>query len=39
MTSGVRVAPRALWRLVRTVAHVLHGAAIVWLRWPTLDEA
>ena len=39
MTSGVWVAARALWRLARTVAHVLHGAAIVWLRWPSLDEA
>lgn len=30
---------RAAWRLVRTVLHVLHGIAIVALRWPGLDAA
>lgn len=30
---------RAVWRLARTVVHVLHGLAIVLLRWPALDAA
>ncbi|WP_395698853.1 lysophospholipid acyltransferase family protein [Aquabacterium sp.] len=33
------VAARAVWRLLRTVAHVLHGLAIVWLTWPGLAPA
>ena len=30
---------RAAWRLVRSVAHGLHGLAIVLTRWPRLDAA
>ena len=30
---------RAVWRLSRTVLHVLHGMLIVALRWPSLDAA
>ena len=35
MTVGLRAA----WRLLRSVAHVLHGVAIVLLRFRTLDTA
>jgi 1-acyl-sn-glycerol-3-phosphate acyltransferase len=30
---------RAAWRLSRAVLHVLHGMALVALRWPSLDAA
>ena len=30
---------RALWRVLRVAAHLLHGVAIVLLRWPSLDHA
>jgi 1-acyl-sn-glycerol-3-phosphate acyltransferase len=29
---------RAAWRLLRVVVHALHGLALVWLRFPALDE-
>jgi 1-acyl-sn-glycerol-3-phosphate acyltransferase len=31
--------PRALWRIARAALHVLHGIAIVALRFPSLDDA
>ena len=30
---------RALWRVVRVVVHVLHGMAVMALRFPSLDDA
>lgn len=31
-------APVGLWRLLRVLVHVLHGLALVYLRWPSLDD-
>ncbi len=37
--GGLTHAPRALWRVLRVVVHVLHGMAVMALRFPWLDAA
>jgi 1-acyl-sn-glycerol-3-phosphate acyltransferase len=37
--SGVRHGLRASWRLLRMLLHLLHGIALMSLRFPTLDAA
>lgn len=39
MTVGWRRRARAVWRLLRSVVHVLHGLALVLLRFRALDAA
>jgi 1-acyl-sn-glycerol-3-phosphate acyltransferase len=36
---GLAAAPRALWRVLRVVVHVLHGMLVMGLRFPSLDAA
>jgi len=36
---GVGAVPRVLWRLLRVLLHVLHGMAVMALRFPSLDAA
>lgn len=37
--SGLRALPLAVWRLGRVTLHVLHGMAVMALRFPSLDAA
>ena len=37
--GGLARVPLVLWRLLRVVVHVLHGMAVMALRFPALDAA